>query len=164
MALTLNLRQLEKEEHICFQGKLSPEELEMQGFDDLIELALPVKYDLEAELIQDSILIRGSLEVVLECECVRCLKTFEHPVPMDEWVCHMALKGEEAEPVLNDLVDLTPHIREDIFLALPQHPVCNPECQGLTSDATSHVGPPDRGDIPDEGASAWAALDKLKLD
>ncbi len=163
MALPLNIRHLEMDS-IHLQGELTADELDMQVIDELSRLAIPVKYDLNAEMLQGNILVQGRLDIVLRCECARCLKPFDWPLILGDWVCHLTLEGEEKEPVNNDLVDLTPHIREDIFLALPQHPVCNPECQGLPGDVMSQGKPPDRGCIPDDGASTWAALDKLKLD
>ena len=43
----------------------------------------------------------------------------------------LPLEGEEEVPVINDCVDLTPYMREDILLAFPQHPLCEPDCGGL---------------------------------
>ena len=63
--------------------------------------------------------------------------------------------------LINDSVDLTPYLREDIFLAFPQHPLCKSDCRGLAARK------PETGrrvDSPQAGASPWAALDKLKLD
>ena len=42
----------------------------------------------------------------------------------------MPLEGEEKANVINDLVDLTPYLREDIVLAFPQHPLCRPNAAG----------------------------------
>ncbi len=62
-------------------------------------------------------------------------------------------------PVDNDLVNLTPYLREDILLALPQHPLCEPECGGLKLPARAK----DPEKTAGKTASAWDALDKLKL-
>ncbi len=89
---------------------------------------------------------------------VRCLKQFERPLILDGWVCHLPLVGDDAEPVVNNLVNLTPHVREDILLTLPQHPLCDPECGGLKlpqREAPSRT--------PEKAPSAWDELDKLKL-
>ena len=95
------------------------------------------------------------------CECVRCLKPFRMPFTLEHWACHIPLEGEDKAEVIHDSVDLTPYLREDIFLAFPQHPVCKFDCRGLA------VPKPETGrkvDPPEAGASPWAALDKLKLD
>jgi uncharacterized metal-binding protein YceD (DUF177 family) len=60
--------------------------------------------------------------------------------------------------VVNDCVDLTPLVREDMLLEFPQHPLCKPDCGGLktkTGKARKTAG----GNTP----AVWAELDKLKL-
>jgi uncharacterized protein len=163
MALTVNLRHLERGE-LDLNGSLTPEELDLTFQGEVVRLSLPVTHELHVELLHNAILARGRIEAVLDCECVRCLKPFQQALVIEDWVCHLPLEGEEAVPVANDLVDLTPHIREDIFLALPQHPVCNPGCHDLPGKSKARVGQPGRDVSPEAGSSAWAALDKLKLD
>lgn len=164
MALTVNLRHLDRDEPLELKGKLPAEELDLAPLDEMITKALPLTYDLQAEILQESVLAQGSLKIVFECDCVRCLKKFKYTVAIEHWACHLPLKGEDAVPVANDLVDLTPSIREDIFLALPQNPVCNPGCRGLSSEKSKRAGQPKRAATPTKGSSVWAALDKLKVD
>ena len=68
--------------------------------------------------------------------------------------------------MVNDLIDLTEILREDVLLALPQHPHCGPQCPGLADSAYAKAAP--RLSATDElssGAeSAWDALDHLNLD
>ena len=68
---------------------------------------------------------------MLACQCVRCLTSFRLPLELNGWTCHLPLQGEDRVKVLNDCVDLTPYVREDILLEIPQHPLCDPECRGL---------------------------------
>jgi uncharacterized protein len=72
------------------------------------------------------------------------------------------LHGEERVAVVNDCVDLTPYVREDILLEFPQHPLCEPECRGLPKP---EIGQAKKGSGagPIGPASAWAELDKLNL-
>jgi uncharacterized metal-binding protein YceD (DUF177 family) len=66
--------------------------------------------------------------------------------------------------VINDCVDLTPYVREDIFLAFPQRPLCDPNCSGLKTPANkSEHGPAASGEAPGDSSSPWSVLDKLKL-
>jgi uncharacterized metal-binding protein YceD (DUF177 family) len=75
-------------------------------------------------------------------------------IEMPNWAAHLPLEGEEAEPINNDLVDLTPHVREAILLGFPQHPLCKSDCAGLAR----------KSDVPkDEPSSAWEELNKLKF-
>lgn len=158
MPLTFNIHHLDRKD-LRLEGELSVEELELELRDDLLRPAGPLSYDLDAEEMDGAALIRGSLRLPLLCTCVRCLKEFSDVLELAGWTCHLPLKGEDAVPIANDLVNLTPYIREDILLALPQHPLCEPECGGLKLPA-SVKGP---GETSEKTSSAWAELDKLKL-
>src|SRR5579871_3267 len=135
MPLLLNLRQLEKGPR-RLEGGLTPAELELENVDELIRLESPVAYNLEASKLDQNILVQGALDVLLRCECARCLKPFDLPLKLHDWTCLLELEGEESEPVMNDCVDLTPHVREDILLELPQHPLCQAGCRGLPKKST----------------------------
>ena len=144
--------------NIELEGKLPVEELDIDSRDEIIQLKQPLEYRLEAQKLTDSLLLQGRLRLVLDCKCVRCLKPFQYPLDIPDWTCHLPLIGEEAVPVVNDCVDLTPYIREDILLSFPQHPLCRQECGGLpgtsvgSSKQTEQTAP-----------SAWSELNKLKL-
>jgi len=160
MALIINLRLL-SQETLFLQGELSPAELDFGLRDDMFNISLPVKYDLEAEMVDDAMLVRGRLSAELECECVRCLKSFTRPLELPELTLHLPLTGEEAVTIDNDNVDLTPYLREDMILEFPQHPLCKPDCAGLKKIDKNQA--PKTGDEPESAASAWAELNKLKL-
>jgi uncharacterized protein len=125
----------------------------------------PLSYDVEAQKLEHSLLVRGVLTLPLQCECVRCLKGFKYTLRLPEWTCHLPLEGEEKVELAGDCVDLTPYIREDIVLAFPQHPLCRPDCSGLASTELKTLKPEEAPGKAENapGASAWAALDKLKL-
>lgn len=162
MPLTFNLRHLE-EKNLPLKGELPVAELDLATLDELVHVKGPVFYDLEIQLLEQAILAQGKLAITLECECARCLKPYQHDLKIDGWACHLPLEGEESVSVINDCVDLTPHIREDIVLAFPQHPLCKPDCSGLASiqkKTGKNVGTAAK---PNPAAAAWAELDKLKL-
>ena len=159
MPLTFNIRHLEaKELHLA--GELPSAELELELHDELVHPAEMLEYDLEIEQIEGAALVQGQLSLDIEYECVRCLKKFSEPLTIEDWACHLPLTGEDAPPIVNDLVNLTPYMREDILLALPQHPLCEPECAGLKRPATGKEPREQSEPI----ASPWAELDKLKLE
>jgi len=110
------------------------------------------------------LLIQGRLRLVLACQCVRCLKAFQRPLVFAQWTRHLPLEGEDRVSVVNDCVDLTPYIREDILLEFPQHPLCDPECRGLPKTwqgERTPAGNPDPARLA--GSPAWAELNKLKF-
>ena len=161
MPLTVNLRHL-KEKNLSLTGELSPEELQIAALDELIHARQPLRYEVEVQMLDSNLLVAGKLSLMLDCECARCLRTFQLPVNLEDWVLHVPLQGEEAAPVVNDCVDLTPYLREDTLLAFPQHPLCEPGCGGLTPEPRSKNAEPGASPKPD--SSAWAELNKLRFD
>jgi len=160
MPLIVNLRALTKQS-LMLQGELPPSDLDLGQRDDMIQVRTPVQYDLEVEMLDDALLIQGSLSVTLECECVRCLKKFNRPLNLDSYALHLPLAGEEAATIDNDNVDLTPWLREDMLLEFPQHPLCKPDCAGLKKTDNNQARK--AGEKSETSASAWAELNKLKL-
>jgi uncharacterized protein len=161
MPLHFNVRHLE-EKNLHLRGELPIAELELDTLDEMIHARQPLAYDLEIQQVEHAVLAQGALALTLDCECVRCLKSFKLPLRMEHWACHLPLQGEEKVAVVNDCVDLTPHLREDIVLAFPQHPLCKTDCRGLANTREK----PEKGSgaaAEPEASSAWAALDKLKL-
>lgn len=162
MPLTFNLRHLELR-NLSLAGELTSQELEIEHVDELIAVPGTIKYRLILQKIEQNILIQGFLAVNLHCECARCLKPFVLPLRLENWSCLLPLIGEEAVPVNNDIVDLTPFIREDILLAFPQHPLCESGCSGLASPLRGQTASSAPEGPRASGASAWAVLDKLRL-
>jgi len=162
MALLFNLRHLD-EKNVHLKGELPAADLELEALDEMIHVKRPVSYDLEIQQLEQAVLVQGSLSLTLDCECVRCLKPYEQPLKLDHWACHLALEGEDKVVVVNDCVDLTPNIREDIVLAFPQHPLCKPECSGLASIQQQPEKGPGVVEKSEAASSTWAVLDKLKL-
>ena len=155
MPVKVNLRHLE-DKNVDLQGELSPEELEFGKIDEVITAKEPLKYDLEVEQNGPNLLVHGRLETALDCECVRCLKSFKYEVKLDPYDLMVPLEGEDKARVDNDLVDLTPYLREDTLLAFPQHPLCEAGCDRVPEfkqEGTSAQGQ----------KSAWDELNKLKL-
>jgi uncharacterized protein len=161
MPLLVNLRHLEKR-NLVLEGEIAPEELDMVCADELIQARSPLTYELEAQLLDQSLLVRGELQIVLDCQCVRCLKSFKFTLELADFAVHLELEGDEAVAVAGDCVDLTPILREDTLLEFPQHPLCKPGCVGLTSRKPGKKKP-NTAIGPESPSSAWSELDKLKL-
>ena len=155
--LLVNLHHLEAHE-IRLEGELSAAELDFCLRDEILRAERPLHYDLTVEKMADALLVTGSLRMILDCQCVRCLKSFEHRLVLEDWTCHVPLAGEEKAAVDNDCVDLTPFVREDMLLEFPPHPLCKPDCAGLKKGQARKTGGRDAA-----VSAAWAELDKLKL-
>src|ERR1041384_1723307 len=83
-----------------------------------------VAYDFLAQIQGDALLVTGTLRTPATLRCSRCLVIFEQPLVVSQFVFHQELQAE-------DFVDLTPNIREDIILELPQRALCQDDCRGL---------------------------------
>lgn len=162
MPLLFNLRHLEQK-NLRLQGELSMAELGLDNLDELVHLPFPLRYDLEVQKLGSNILVQGSLKLALRCECARCLKEFSCEVDLPDWSCHLPLEGEERAAVVNDCVDLTSHIREDMLLEFPQHPLCEPECGGLLQAPRGKPTKSGKTTETVDVSSVWAELDKLKF-
>ena len=162
MPLIVNLRHLEVQD-LHLQGEIPVADLDIETHDEIVQAREPLVYDLEVQAMDEALLLTGRLRLPLACECARCLKPFVFSLDLTGWTCHIPLEGEESAPVVNDLVDLTPYLREDILLELPQHPLCTPACPGLPgvrmAEPEADVSAPPEERKP----SAWGELDKLKL-
>ena len=157
MPLSFNLRDLESKE-LRLQGELPVAELDLGAADDLVHAEKPLRYDLTVQSLHDSILVMGKLVLPLDCECGRCLKPFKFDLVLKDWALHLPLEGEDKVSIVNDSVDLTPFVREDMLLDFPQHPLCKPECAGLKANTVRAA----EADEP-TASIVWAELDKLKL-
>ena len=158
MPVTVNLRHLERKT-VQLNGEVSPSELELDKIDEMIKANEPLRYDLEVEQNGQNLLVQGRARIVLDCECVRCLRPFKLPVDLDPYSALVPLEGEDKVKVDNDLVDLTPYLREDTLLALPQHPLCEAECDRLPQVKPGMHS----GNSAQTDKSAWDALNKLKF-
>jgi len=136
--------------------------LELATLDELIEVRGPLFYDLTLQKAGPSILARGKLELTLDCTCARCLGPFEERLCLQDWTLHLPLAGPEKVKLNDDLVDLTPFIREDILLEFPQRPLCDRDCAGLADRSNAAAQKTDNAGST-QSSSAWSELNKLKL-
>lgn len=162
MALLVNIRHLEKHP-LALADQVAAADLDLESKDDLIRFAEPVSYELQIQKVDQALLVQGVVSVAVECDCSRCLKAFSTRIVIENWTVHLPLMGESAAPQEGDCVDLTPFMREDILLALPQHPLCSTDCQGLLRKYDREATPPSDPGKGDAKPSPWGELDKLDL-
>ncbi|MCF7669261.1 MAG: YceD family protein [Verrucomicrobia bacterium] len=162
MAVRINIRQLEKNDQFL-AGEVSLSELEIETFDECIRIGSPLKYKMKASLLEDNVLVQGRLEIALDLDCVRCLKRFIHELRIDDWLVDLPIKGEDKVELVDDSLDLTPFMREDILLELPQHPLCDPGCKGLPNLPRRLKEHRDPRGLDEIGTSVWDKLDNLNF-
>ena len=164
MPLLLNIETLAKGA-VPLRGELAVDELQMESLDELIKIGGPLEYDLTAKRAGDNISLQGRMGMRLKCECARCLQQFEYRVELPDWSCFLPLSGEEKIELINDSADLTPYLREDTFLAFPQHPLCESGCDESPQAGVDGKPPGIKlASGKHSEASAWAELDQLNLE
>ena len=73
MSLILSIEQL-KDGDQSLAGELTAEELGLELRDELVTGMAPLSFDLSASQLDDAILVRGRLQLPVDCECARCLR------------------------------------------------------------------------------------------
>ncbi len=162
MSLIVNLTQLARQAAF-FNGQIAPADWDLDPRDELLTISSPVTYSLTVCRQGDGILVEGFVRAQLTCTCARCLKVFCRAWEHARLALYLPLEGEDAAIIRDESVDLTPYLREDMVLALPQHPLCEPGCSGLPSASPGHVQEPGVNRQLPGRRPEWAALDRLKL-
>jgi len=112
-------------------------------------LLTPVHYSLDVAPTNEGFTVVGHLSATVELECVASLDPFPYDVQIDDFCA-------DIPPSSLDPVDLTPLIREDILLALPDYPR-KPGVDFVQRSAESKQA-------ADSEPEVWKALDDLNLD
>jgi uncharacterized protein len=108
------------------------------------------------------LLLTGECSALTVVECVRCLKSFSHPLKwtMSEVYAFSEKSTSESGLTLPEdfQIDLAPLIREYALLEIPMKPVCRPGCLGLCPVCGQDLNVRDCGHRPGSGTSPFAAL------
>ncbi len=120
----------------------------------------PLSYQLEVQLFETELMVRGSLSAPFELRCDRCLAAFPYTVELSELAFSYDVKGKLA-------LDITEDLREEVVLALPSYPKC--EISGLECEINDTFGDFRLDKDPQSGVdfatpsgeSVWDALDQL---
>ena len=125
------------------------------GFLDLAAIgskaAGPVRYELDVGLSGSGVFATGRVAAPVEMTCVACLQPFVFEAVADPFAAQVEIDGRE-------FVDLTPTVREELLLALPNHP----RCDLMSGHSCPYHGLDAGGGTQESAQSAWDQLDKLK--
>lgn len=136
-----------------YEGEEDPAFL---GLEEADAKALgPLKYNLEVGTSEDGLFATGTLEIKIELTCVSCLRKFDKTFIINDFATQVELEGRET-------IDLTPEIREDIFLNLPPYPKCDEEGEQRCPSQFPTALAPAKIEASKENSAVWAALDKIK--
>ncbi len=117
-----------------------------------------VRYDLTAERMNQEVLVRGTLEVSMELECVRSGLFFSTMVRDSAFLRDYSLDLPGGD------LDISEDVREALVIEIPSYPV-SPEADSeeftlpsLPGEWTDDRAPPDADDNP------WNDLDQLNVE
>jgi uncharacterized protein len=125
----------------------------------------------------DSYLLRGALRGALITPCARCLEPAVIPLDQPVTVSYVEADDEAESPegaeedggdVLTfsgGVIDVGPEIRDEILLAVPIGPTCQPECAGICSvcGGNRNQKPCDCEEQQRRASSKFSALKDLKV-
>lgn len=127
----------------------------------------PIELELRLESVMEGVLVTGAATARLSGECVRCLTELDDGLTVDVQELYL-YDGEDADDETSrmdgELLDLETVVRDAVVLALPQNPLCKPDCPGLCPQCGARLADdPDHshGEVLDP---RWAALEGLRLD
>jgi DUF177 domain-containing protein len=102
-----------------------PPELELSDFTGVVRVTRTAQ----------GLLVQAKLQARIAAECVRCLTEFQQPLEIGFSDLYAFTTASITESGLlmpeNGKIDLAPIVREEMLLAFPIKPLCQPECKGL---------------------------------
>jgi len=128
--------------------------------DDPVQAISQFAYDLLIIRDDEDLVVTGTLSATFQLECGRCTESFPYKVELTHYATELPIENESP-------VDLTEPLREDILLALPNHPRCENgnveprECPAEGRfDAVTDDASEEQHEEPDR--NVWGALDQLQ--
>lgn len=92
----------------------------------------PVKVHARLESLHEGILVTATAETIAVGECVRCLQALEELIKVEiQEVFAYSLDDAFDYSIRDAQLDLEEAVRDEVVLALPFQPVCEPDCEGL---------------------------------
>jgi uncharacterized protein len=134
--MILNVRDLRaKNNRMELTGQIELPSL-AKGRKDIVR-AEPLQVTLQAVADEEFVKVTGSLALLVELVCSRCLTSYNHSLelPFRETFVQDAEQVDEDDEhmhlAVHERVDLLPYIEETVELGLPYVPLCKEDCKGL---------------------------------
>lgn len=139
---------------------------------DLV-LAEPLRFDLEARMVGEGVLVRGEIRTALDATCRRCLNPVRVPVEESVDLLYEVLSAEEQIelngeiyplPERGDELDLGPAVREQLVLRAPDFVLCEQSCRGLCPTCGVDLNRESCDCVAATGSGPWEVLKQIKFD
>ncbi|GAA2657191.1 YceD family protein [Paractinoplanes durhamensis] len=129
-----------------------------------------VELDLVLTSVSEGVYISGSVRGSLSGECGRCLNEINQSFDVsiaelfayEDSTTEETTDEDEVGRMQGDLIDLEPAVRDAVVLALPNTPLCRPDCPGLCPECGVHFDDLPADHSHEEVDSRWAALRNLQ--
>ncbi len=120
-----------------------------------VQYRSPVNAKVQAKMTHEGeIIFSGKVETAFTVQCGRCLEMFERPIK---------LNFEQVITPADLEVDITPEIRETVFLDLPVNAVCRDNCRGICASCGTNLNKSTCGCASTQTDSRWDALKRLRI-
>jgi uncharacterized protein len=125
-----------------------------------------IELELRAESVIEGVLVSGSATASVQGECARCLDefggevtaTFTELFAYPDSATDSTTEADEVSRIVGDLIDVRPVVHDALLLAMPQAPLCEPDCPGLCPECggkRAELGPDHEHETID---LRWAGL------
>ncbi len=142
---------------LVIEAEESPSSIDMSK--ERILFNEPINIKLKLNLVNNMLIVRGSVETKAVLECSRCLKQYTYPIKNDDY--HFEC---EVKPAQKEIIDLTEGIREDIILRLPLKSLCSEQCKGICPKCGQDLNMKSCGCRVEKKSTPFSKLDELKLE
>lgn len=125
-----------------------------------------IELDLRLESVAEGVLVSGTVTAVAVGECSRCLDDLSVPVTAQvrelfaypDSATAETTDEDEIPRLVDDLIDVEQLVRDEIVLALPLVPLCDPDCAGLCQVCGERLDDLEPGHFHETIDPRWAAL------
>ncbi|WP_034278094.1 YceD family protein [Haloechinothrix halophila] len=141
---------------------------ESLGVSGVIEVRAGAEFALDVllEAVVEGVLASGEATAPIEGACSRCLDPIADEVSIQftelfaypDSATEETTDEDEVSRLVDDLIDLQPVVRDAAVLALPQVPLCSPDCPGLCAECGIKWADLEPGHGHEKIDPRWAAL------
>jgi uncharacterized protein len=124
-----------------------------------------IDLDLRLESVMEGVLVSGTAAVLVAGECGRCLDALHAGLDVDIQELYVypghADPDDELPEIVEEMLDLEPALRDAVVLALPQLPLCKPDCAGLCAECGERLDDVASDHTHARANPRWAVLARL---
>lgn len=162
-SLTVNAAELLRRPGMEKALALAATASELDVVDERLDGSVEVGVALHLESLSDGIVVTGSVSAPWHTICRRCLAPIDGMLEAEvHELFQLTLVDPDASPIIGDVVDLAPVVREILLVELPSEPTCRPDCAGLCPSCGTDLNTARCRCDSLPGDDRWSVLDQLR--